>query len=153
MMANPLACTRIAAAILLFAALALATGCGDGRPARIPVSGTVTYRGKPLDGANVTFVPKGSRPASGQTDAQGRFTLQTFSSGDGVVAGDHVVCVVKSVPDPKDKKKVALSKNDFRDTGTLCHACAIAFKSRSRRQRAERLPLRTRRLIGFDLRL
>ena len=105
MMANPLAYTRIAATILLFAILALATGCGDGRPARIAVSGTVTYRGKPLDGANVTFVPKGSRPASGQTDAQGRFTLQTFSSGDGVVAGDHVVCVVKSVPDPKDKKK------------------------------------------------
>ena len=104
-MANRLIFLRFAATIVLILGLSIVVGCGDGRPARIPVSGTVTYRGKPLDGANVTFVPKGSRPASGQTDAQGRFTLQTFSSGDGVVAGDHVVCIVKSVPDPKDKKK------------------------------------------------
>ena len=103
-MAYRLFFSRFAATALLIVGLGVATGCGDGRPARIAVGGSVTYRGKPLEGASVTFIPKGARPASGQTDAQGRFTLQTFSSGDGVVAGDHVVCIIKSVPDPKDKK-------------------------------------------------
>lgn len=104
-MANRLPFLRFAATLLSILILATAIGCGDGRPTCIAVSGSVTYKGKPLDCASVTFIPKGSRPASGQTDAQGRFTLQTFSSGDGVVAGDHVVCIVKSIPDPKEKKK------------------------------------------------
>jgi len=109
-MANRLFLPRFATVLLVILGLETVIGCGDGRPARIAVTGSVTYKGKPLDGASVTFVPKGARPASGQTDAQGRFTLQTFSAGDGVIAGDHVVCIVKSMPDPKETRKTPYAK-------------------------------------------
>jgi hypothetical protein len=96
---------RLAAAASLCIYLTLATGCGSGRPKCVVVSGVVTYRGKPLEGATVTFIPAKSRPASGFTDVQGRFTLQTFSAGDGVVLGEHVVCVTKTVVDPTITEK------------------------------------------------
>jgi hypothetical protein len=89
---------------LLLASLLLAAGCGSGRPKCIAVSGIVTYRGKPVETAIVTFFPKNTRPATGWTDAQGRFTLRTFSTGDGVVLGDHIVCVTKKIVDAKTKK-------------------------------------------------
>jgi len=90
-------------AVLLCVSLVLTPGCGDSRPETFQVTGTVTCRGKPLEGALVMFVPKGTRPASGKTDAEGRFTLLSFKPGDGAVVGEHTVCIAKSVPDPNDK--------------------------------------------------
>jgi hypothetical protein len=56
----------------------------------------VTLGGQPLEGAAVTFTPvEGGRPATGATDAQGRFRLSTFDPGDGAVLGEHVVTVYK----------------------------------------------------------
>ena len=95
---------RGTALALLAIGLAFVVGCGSGRPPRVPVTGVVVYRGKPLDSANVTFMPKGGRPASGLTDAQGRFLLRTFDADDGALEGGHVVCISKNVPDPNDKK-------------------------------------------------
>lgn len=77
-------------------ALFVVTGCGGGpdRPQTVPVSGTVTYNGEPVADANVTFYPEEGRPASGKTDAQGRFdSLTTFEPGDGAVVGKHTVTV------------------------------------------------------------
>ena len=79
------------AALLAGVCLLALPGCGDGRPKTIQVTGTVTYRGKPVQGAHVTFTPQGNRSASGETDAEGRFTLLSFAPGDGAVAGEHVV--------------------------------------------------------------
>jgi hypothetical protein len=98
---------RKVAALLVVAALAAglasAGGCNNGgRPKRFQVNGVVIYRGKPLDGAQVTFYPTGARPACGTTDANGRFTLLTFNPNDGAVLGNHVVCVTKYVSDPED---------------------------------------------------
>ena len=84
---------RLAAAVA--ASAALASGCGPQRAAVYPVSGEVRLAGKPFAKADVTFVPQGGRPALAQTDAQGRFTLRTWTAGDGAVAGEHVVCIVK----------------------------------------------------------
>jgi hypothetical protein len=67
----------------------LASGCGDRRPARVPVSGRVLIDGKPLTVGNVKFVPDGSRPSSAKVDAQGRFTLTCYDGEDGVVLGRH----------------------------------------------------------------
>jgi hypothetical protein len=75
-------------------------GCGA-RPGTAPtarVSGTVTYQGKPIEGVNIAFVPTSGRPASGVTDASGRFTLSTFGTGDGAVLGSHKV-VLAEMPD------------------------------------------------------
>ncbi len=78
--------------ILLFALLA---GCGDGRPQRVVVTGTVRYNGTPVEGAHVMFTPTGARPASARTDAEGRFELRTFDPADGAVVGTHLVTIAK----------------------------------------------------------
>jgi hypothetical protein len=68
-------------------------------PATAPVSGTVTYKGKPLPDADVSFMPEGGgRAATGRTDANGRFTLSTFSINDGAVIGKHRVSVIAHGP-------------------------------------------------------
>lgn len=78
----------------------LVAGCGGARregPETVKVTGTVTLDGKPLAGANVTFSPKvAGPPAFGETDEQGRFSLQTFEPGDGAISGKYLVTVTKT---------------------------------------------------------
>lgn len=75
----------------------LSLGCGgSAHPDMVPVSGTVSYQGQPLAGAQVVFHnDKAPRAASGQTDAQGNFTLTTFEPGDGAIVGEYRVSVAK----------------------------------------------------------
>lgn len=79
---------------LLFAAgcaLAIA-GCGP-REQIVPVSGQVSYNGKPLTFGGVSFHPPKGQPARGTIDEQGRFVLSTHAEGDGAVVGKHQVRV------------------------------------------------------------
>jgi hypothetical protein len=89
-------------AICLIAA-AIATSCSG--PNSATVSGTITLDGQPLPGASVSFYPDGDGkpPASGQTDAQGRYSLSTGSSA-GLAPGKYVAVVVatKDPPQPYD---------------------------------------------------
>ena len=72
----------------------LIAGCGGGLDL-IPVSGTVTLDGKPVDGAAVVFVPVAGGPvASGTTEAGGKFRLMTVNE-PGAVPGEHHVTVTK----------------------------------------------------------
>ncbi len=60
----------------------------------VPVKGTVTYKGKPLTGGTIRFEPEdGGREAAGNIEPDGSFTLSTFQSNDGAVAGSHKVAV------------------------------------------------------------
>ena len=52
-----------------------ATGCGDGRPERVPVAGVVLIDGEPLTSGNIKFVPKDGRPSAGKIGPDGRFNL------------------------------------------------------------------------------
>jgi hypothetical protein len=63
-----------------------------------PVEGTVTFRGKPIEGASVVFVPAvaGKRAAVGTTDATGRFRLTTKDPGDGALPGAYAIAVSKT---------------------------------------------------------
>lgn len=75
-------------------------GCNSGskRPPTYQVSGTVTYQGKPLEGAMVTFVPADGvqvEAATGITDSSGKFKLTTYTADDGANAGDFLVKVAK----------------------------------------------------------
>jgi len=84
--------------VAFFTALVLTTGCGDGKLATIVVTGTVTYDGSPLDGASITFSPKGDGHAAfGVTDTNGRYTLQTIlgSPDAGTTPGDYAVQIEK----------------------------------------------------------
>lgn len=64
-----------------------------------PVSGVLTYGGKPIAGAQVTLfpvdakVPDAVRPTA-VTEADGRFHLSTFAESDGAPAGDYRVSVI-----------------------------------------------------------
>jgi hypothetical protein len=74
---------------LLFLCLA---GCGD---KRVSVSGMVRLDGKPVAAAGVTLHPVGSGPlASGMTDAEGRYQLET-GNRPGVVPGEYRATVAK----------------------------------------------------------
>jgi hypothetical protein len=66
------------------------------RPAVVPVTGRVLYRGQPLAGAAVTFMNPDSQVSGyGMTGDDGRFTLTTFKQGDGAAPGKQLVSVRK----------------------------------------------------------
>lgn len=75
-------------------------GCGGNDVELVPVSGTVTLDGKPLEGATVTFQPisdEREAPTSfGKTDEQGHFTLTTAGDETGAIVGKHLVKITKS---------------------------------------------------------
>ena len=104
---------RMAAAACLL--LVVAGGCSkkEGRPKVYPAGGTVTYKGTPVEGAHVAFRGDGNvRPATGKTDASGRFTLTTFNSGDGAVPGTHQVTVSKLPINAAPPKPVIESREE-----------------------------------------
>lgn len=70
------------------------SGCSDGRPKRVAVSGKVLLDGKPLTKGVVQFVPNDSRQSAGKLDENGNFTLSCYEQGDGVVLGAHRVVVI-----------------------------------------------------------
>lgn len=85
-------CAALAA---LFPLATAASGCGPGRPATVPVSGSVTLDGKPVAAATVLFQPVSGVPGRAITAVDGSFTLTTFTDGDGAVVGRHQVAVSK----------------------------------------------------------
>ena len=76
--------------------LFLCLGCGDGRPARVAVSGQVLIDGEPLQQGNIKIVPEGARPSAGTIAEDGRFTLTCYDGNDGVVPGTHRVQISAS---------------------------------------------------------
>jgi hypothetical protein len=93
-------------------------GCGSDLPPTVPVTGTVTLDGAPVEGASVTFLhAESNRVATGKTDSEGRFSLRTTigeKTAEGAVAGSHRVGVVKATStsgsemptDPEEIKKI-----------------------------------------------
>lgn len=83
--------------VALSVCLSAMTGCGSGEnlPDTFPVSGTITYSGKPIRGGTVTFHPQGDvgNPAYGLVAADGTYTLTTYDTDDGAVAGNHKVTI------------------------------------------------------------
>jgi hypothetical protein len=82
-------------------------GCGgkDGRPVLAKVSGTIQYKGKPLAGASISFLPQqaGIRSALGVTDEQGHYRLWTYDPDDGAPVGQHQVTISLRGPGQKLK--------------------------------------------------
>lgn len=66
----------------------------DGLDKRYPVSGTVTYNGKPLEKGSINFVPDApeGRGALGEIK-DGSYTLTTQSPGDGAFPGKYSVTI------------------------------------------------------------
>jgi hypothetical protein len=90
---------RVQLGLLLALLVPMFVGCGGGadQPDTVPVSGTITVEGKPLEGAQVSFLGEGaSRAAMGTTDAAGKYQLTTFEENDGAIVGKHTVSITKS---------------------------------------------------------
>jgi 5-hydroxyisourate hydrolase-like protein (transthyretin family) len=92
---------RSHAAALLLTAVALA-GCGPGLsvPSTAPVTGVVTYKGKPLQGIRVTLhsqdgSDKGTFLPTGETGPDGKFFLSTGAPRNGAPPGTYVVTFEK----------------------------------------------------------
>jgi hypothetical protein len=79
------------ATVVLLGAL---VGCGDGRPALVPISGQVLIDGQPLTRGFVRFAATGNRPSTGKIEEDGRFTLTCYEAGDGAVVGTHQVAIL-----------------------------------------------------------
>lgn len=82
----------------LLAVLLVVPGCGNAveHPKTAPVSGTVMYKGVPVEGATVSFWSEGaSQAAVGITNTQGEFRLSMFSINDGAIPGKHKITVSK----------------------------------------------------------
>jgi hypothetical protein len=126
----------VALSVVCLVSLWILPGCGGAsrptnRPETVPASGTVTYQGKPVAGATVTFVadsPASARGAVARTDESGQFKLTTFDAGDGAIPGNYRVTVAKmdatavaenldpTVPPPPPPKSVLPEK--FADPNT-----------------------------------
>lgn len=84
--------------------LAFFAGCGGGLntgdiEAVVPVSGTLTYQGKPLENYQVILMPEdGRRVATGVADASGKFTLGTNTAGDGAPPGPCKIAIQFAPP-------------------------------------------------------
>ncbi len=96
-------------------ACVLSLGCGgESGPELGPVSGTVTYNGQPVAGANLIFLSEKGPQATATTDEQGKFTAKTKGS-DGVTVGAFKVTVTKveasgSEMSPEDMMKMGEAK-------------------------------------------
>ncbi len=73
------------------------TGCGGSSIGAVPVSGTVTVDGSPMEGVLLFFNPdsQGGQAASGKTDADGVFHLTTLEYRDGAIPGAYKVTISK----------------------------------------------------------
>jgi hypothetical protein len=107
---------------VVLAVLAVA-GCGgdDGRLDVYPVTGTITYQGKPIEGAKVYFFGQGDKLRAagvpvpeGQTDANGKFELKTYEPGDGAPAGTYGVAISwMEVVSPSDDPEAQVERDRF----------------------------------------
>ena len=74
------------------ACLMPAAGCNR-RPGVMPVSGRVTFDGKPLGFGSVMIQPTAGPAARGTIGTDGSFTVSTFAPGDGAIIGPATVRV------------------------------------------------------------
>jgi len=74
-------------------------GCSrsvDGRLPTYKVSGTVKYKGKLLENADVILqFAEHNKTSFGRTNSLGEFTLATYENADGALAGEALITVTK----------------------------------------------------------
>lgn len=91
-------------ALSMMALFASLSGCGSNsdQPDLGLVKGAVTFEGKPLSGASVTFMPDSGRPAMAKTDNEGCYELVYIRNTPGCKVGRNKV-VIYSVVEGEDE--------------------------------------------------
>ena len=111
---NPLRGNRWTVLLVAAAILAGCSGPPSDRPATYPVTGTVTYNGSPLADANLNFqLADGSGASVAKTDAQGKYSVQTFVSGDGARPGEYKVAITKFETIESDPNQVPTDSEEY----------------------------------------
>jgi len=113
---GPLTIGTLSNLLTAMLALLVMTGCGDGRPTRVPVAGRVIIDGKPLNQGAIRVLPVDARQASSTIGPDGAFKLTTFTPGDGCVKGTHRVEIIAS--EIKGSNRVGLVPAKYRDART-----------------------------------
>jgi hypothetical protein len=102
--------------VSIVTAAAVASGCsGASGPAKkvcFPAKGQLLVQGKPAEGALLIFQPKeNANPAEwsagyphATTLSDGKFEVGTYADNDGAPAGDYVVSVSWSTPNPQNEE-------------------------------------------------
>jgi hypothetical protein len=102
------------AAILTGLGLVWAVGCGDdtGLGRRYPVSGMVTYKGKPVEKGLISFRPTHPEGrAAGGAIADGSYSLETAGNNDGALTGTYQVTITARDVDVAKALAEAKAKN------------------------------------------
>lgn len=91
--------------------LSFSLGCSQSNElGTVPVSGKVTYQGKPVEGATVSFLAEGdARPATGISGADGVYKLMTLNY-EGAMPGNYTVLVEKIETPPELTKVVSMEE-------------------------------------------
>lgn len=97
---------------------AVLIGCGGGGQQSaepvFPVTGTVTFNGQPVVGADITFRNKEKqRAAFGKTDDAGKYSLTTFTVKDGAVEGNSTVTITKHISQAEDVVEADLESEAY----------------------------------------
>jgi hypothetical protein len=107
--------------IIIAVLMLVASGCGksDGRVKVYPVSGKVSVRGTPAEGARVVFYPvsdelkKPGMPIPyGTTDNQGNFKLRSYDVDDGAPEGEYKISIIWLDSPPGKADENPLSAKD-----------------------------------------
>jgi major membrane immunogen (membrane-anchored lipoprotein) len=109
---------RLFPTLAMLALLVVMASCGtdDGLGKRYPVSGTVTYNGKPLEKGDISFVSEDltkNYSASGAI-TEGSYTLSTGGNNDGAQAGKYKV-TIKSKEEFVSKAQADFKKESGKD--------------------------------------
>jgi len=91
--------------------LLLALGCSQGNPiGAVPVSGKVTYKGQPVEGATISFIPASeTRPAIAISGPGGAYHLMTLDV-PGAMPGNYTVIVRKNDVAAESTKPVTMEE-------------------------------------------
>ena len=106
---------RTIAMLGLFSILSVAAaGCGRGDgPQLAEAGGKVTYKGSPLEGANVVFMPDSGPAAYAATGPDGTFAWTTRGEAGAMVGSGRVaITAFEELDEPKDEED--LTAEDLR---------------------------------------
>lgn len=96
------------------------SGCGDGRPARVPITGRVTIEGQSLNYGSISFKPKaGGRAGGGAIEEGGVFSITMYTVNDGLPPGKYDVAISAIQPIDEDSQRWLAPQRyaDFKTSG------------------------------------
>ena len=106
--------------------LVAVAGCGETREFA-PVSGTVFYKGKPVESGVVMFQPPVGEMARGQIGPDGRYVLETLDHAEGVIPGTCKVRVSVRATPPNAGGEIGLGKLLIPERYTYFDRSGITF--------------------------